>query len=145
MLQVGVDCEEISRFRRLPYNRNERFYRRIFTQQEVEYCTSFCDPYPRFAARFVAKEAVIKALTSIATPSYTEIEIQKTKKGQPRIYIDADKFKCISQFTNSLSIAHSNSYAIAFVVVTDNKSLTRKAKQALKKATINVKRQIVQK
>ena len=142
MLQVGVDCEEIGRFRKLPFGRNEGFYRKIFTPREIEYCTSFRDPYPRFAARFAAKEATIKALNSIAKPLYAEIEILKDKKEQPKIYISKSKFNRKPSPTMSLSLAHSNSYAIAFVVVADNKKAVKTTEQALKENLICVKRKI---
>lgn len=142
MFQVGVDCEEISRFRRLSYNKNERFYRRIFTPREIEYCISFRDPYQRFAARFAAKEATIKALNSIAKPTYTEIEVQKDKKDAPKIYIDKKKFKRLRNFNILLSIAHSGSYAIAFAIITDNKKDEKKIKQALRKSISHVKERI---
>ena len=142
MLQVGVDCEEISRFRRLPYDRNERFYRKIFTQPEIEYCISYRDPYPRFAVRFAAKEAAIKALNNIARPSYMDIEVQKDKKEQPKIYISRNRFKKITRFSVSLSLTHSNSYAIAFVVVADNKSSIKETKRILRKSASYTKKKI---
>ena len=141
MLQVGVDCEEISRFRRLPYSKNERFYRRIFTPQEIEYCISYRDPYPRFAARFAAKEATIKALNNITRLFYTDIEVQKDKKEQPKVHI-TNKIRKIRRFTISLSLTHSNSHAIAFVVVTGNKNNIKKAREALKKSIFYMKREI---
>ena len=142
MFQVGVDCEEISRFRRLPFDRNGRFYRRIFTPREIEYCMSFGDPYPRFAARFAAKEATIKALNSIARPTYTEIEVQKDKKEQPKIYISKNRFKKITRFTVSLSLTHSHSHAIAFTIITGDRSNTKRTKQALRKSALYIKKRI---
>ena len=142
MLQVGVDCEEISRFRRLPYGKNKRFYQRIFTQPEIDHCTSYKDPYPRFAVRFAAKEAAIKALNSIVRPLYTDIEVRKGKKEQPRIYINKNRFKGIRRFDVSLSLTHSSSYAIAFVAVTDDKSGAREARRALKKSASYTKKRI---
>jgi holo-[acyl-carrier protein] synthase len=133
MIQVGVDCEEITRFRRLLYDKNERFYKRIFTPQEIEYCVSFRDPYPRFAVRFAAKEATIKALNNIARPFYAEIEIHKNKREQPTIYIDKNKFKKIKQFVISLSLSHSDSHAVAFVIVADTRHKIDKANRILRK------------
>lgn len=139
MLQVGVDCEEIARFRRLPFGRNKRFYKRIFTPQEIEYCISFRDPYPRFAVRFAAKEATIKALNNIARPFYADVEIQKDKRQQPKIYIDKNRFEGTKHFDMLLSLAHSNSHATAFVVVTDNKNDVDKTREGLKKSLSYIK------
>jgi len=133
MLQVGVDCEEISRFRRLPYGKNKKFYRKIFTRSEIEYCTSFRDPYPRFTARFAAKEAAIKALNSIVSPFYADIEVRKSRKNQPKLFINRKKFKGMAGLAVSLSLAHSDASAIAFVVVAEDKKSIKKAGQRLKK------------
>jgi holo-[acyl-carrier protein] synthase len=142
MLQVGVDCEEIARFKRLPYSKNERFYRRIFTPQEIGYCTSYRDPYPRFAARFAAKEATIKALNRIARPSYADIEVQKDKSEHPKIYIDKNRIKIQRRLNISLSLTHSRSYAVAFVVITDKRRNIKKISRSLKKNILYVKKRM---
>ncbi|MEA3306141.1 MAG: holo-ACP synthase [Candidatus Omnitrophota bacterium] len=133
MFQVGVDCEEISRFRRLPYNKKKNFYKRIFTRREIEYCISCRNPYPRFTARFAAKEAVVKALAGIAGLFYSDIEVRINKNGRPEIYIDRKKFKEVRRFTVSLSLTHSNSHAIAFAVVANNKTSGKETMRALRK------------
>lgn len=142
MLQVGVDCEEISRFRRLPYHERKNFYKRIFTPREIGYCTSYRDPYPRFATRFAAKEAAVKALVGIAKPFYSDIEIRINRNGQPEIYIDTKRFKKIKRFTMSLSLTHSNSHAIAFAVI-GNSETVKKTIQALKKSIPLLKKKFI--
>ncbi|MBL7070707.1 MAG: holo-ACP synthase [Candidatus Omnitrophica bacterium] len=134
MLQVGVDCEQISRFRRLSYGRNKRFYKKIFTPQEIKYCRSFRDPYPRFAARFAAKEATIKALNNIARPFYADIEVKKGSNEQPEICLDKKKFKNVSCFNIALSLTHSNTHAIAFTAVSDGKFNSKKINLTLREA-----------
>ena len=140
MLQVGVDCEEISRFRRLPYGRKKNFYARIFTPYEIKYCISYHDPYPRFAARFAAKEATVKALTGVARLFYSDIEIRINRNGQPKIHIDTKMFKEVRRFTMSLSLTHSNSHAIAFIVVSNNKTVRKQTMHALRKNIVFLKK-----
>jgi holo-[acyl-carrier protein] synthase len=135
MLKVGVDCERISRFKRLPYDKMENFYKRIFTPREIEYCVSCREPYHRFAARFAAKEAVIKALNGILKPYYKDIEVRKEKNGEPKIHIDKKQFRKVKALSMSLSLAHSKTHAIAFVIVTDNVKENGSFKRALKKIT----------
>ncbi len=143
MLQVGVDCEKIARFRRLCFRSSNKFYRKIFTPQEIKYCSSYRDPYPRFAVRFAAKEAVIKALSGIAKPRYSEIVIQKDKNNKPKISINKNRFKKLSKLTISISLTHSDSYAVAFAVVTDNKSCTKQAAEEIaRKGTSYIKKKI---
>lgn len=140
MLKVGVDCEKISRFKRLPYNKTEHFYERVFTPREIEYCISSREPYHRFAVRFAAKEAVIKALNGILRPYYKDIEVRKEKNGEPKIHIDKKRFREIKNLSMSLSLAHSKSHAIAFVIVTDNLKEKDNFKKALKEITPSAKK-----
>jgi len=135
MLKVGVDCEKISRFKRLPYEKTGHFYKRVFTPREIEYCISCREPYHRFAVRFAAKEATIKALNGILRPYYKDIEVRKDKNGEPKIHLDKKRFREVKSLSMSLSLAHSKSHAIAFVIVTDNIKEEDSFKQALKKIT----------
>lgn len=132
MLKIGVDCENISRFKRLPYAKSGCFYKRVFTPAEIEYCLLCREPYHRFAARFAAKEAVIKALSGIARPYYRDIEVRKEKNGEPRIYLSAKKFRTIKGLNILLSLAHSKTHAIAFAIATDKKTEKDKFKKALR-------------
>ncbi|OFW22057.1 MAG: holo-[acyl-carrier-protein] synthase, partial [Acidobacteria bacterium RIFCSPLOWO2_02_FULL_59_13] len=59
---IGVDLIEVSRLRLAIERHGERFLRRVFTPAEIAYCQSKKNPYERFAARFAAKEAAMKAL-----------------------------------------------------------------------------------
>ncbi len=132
MLKIGVDCENIVRFRRLPYAKSECFYKRVFTPAEIEYCVSCREPYHRFAVRFAAKEAVIKALSGIARPYYRDIEVRKEKNGEPRAHIDLKKFRKAKGLDILLSLAHSKTHAIAFVIATDEAGEKSKLKTALR-------------
>ena len=76
ILGVGIDIENISRFRKLPYKKKKYFYDKIFTKAEIKYCLDKSDPYPHFAARFSAKEAVIKSLPKPVHPKNIEISIK---------------------------------------------------------------------
>ncbi len=145
MLKVGVDCEKIARFRKLPYAKNERFYRKIFTELEIQYCISCRDPYPRFAVRFAAKEAAFKALNSVARINYTDIEVRKGKRDEPNIRINRNRFKGIKRFTISLSLTHSDSYAVAFVAVNYNKKVIKETRRALRKSKFYIKKEISEK
>ena len=72
-LAVGVDIEDIERFE----GKDEMFYRRIFSDLEFDYCKSMPCPAQHFAARFCAKEAIFKALSSFGESGveFKKIEI----------------------------------------------------------------------
>ena len=117
---IGVDIESIDRFRNLPFESNEKFYRKIFTSLEIEYCLKKKDTYSHFAARFAAKESAIKALGKEKKYSYSEIEIRNDNKGRPSLYFlnknnDSGESKYSPENT-FLSISHCDNYAIAFVI-----------------------------
>ncbi|MFC1732976.1 holo-ACP synthase, partial [candidate division KSB1 bacterium] len=60
IIGIGVDIEQIDRFRNKPLNGHRRLYNKLFGSNEIGYCTSKRDPYPCFTARFCAKEALVK-------------------------------------------------------------------------------------
>lgn len=112
MLKVGVDIEDISRFE----NKDPKFFFRVFTKNELDYCFKNKNPNPHLCARYCAKEAVIKALERKDIP-YSKIEILNKDNGAPYINILVDEFK---NYNFSLSISHEKEKAVAFVVVTVN-------------------------
>src|SRR5262245_26628973 len=62
VIGVGVDIIEIDRVRDAVHRGGERFVRRVFSEREAAYCRGKRDPARHLAARFAAKESVIKAL-----------------------------------------------------------------------------------
>ncbi|MBN2101786.1 MAG: holo-ACP synthase [Candidatus Aenigmarchaeota archaeon] len=104
---IGVDIEEISRFEK--NLKNKKFLDKIFTKQELEYCFSKGRPAQHLAARFCAKEAVIKAIPRKI--NYKDVEI-KNNGIVPEVKVKSnDKFKIL------VSLTHSNSSAMAFVLL----------------------------
>ena len=108
---IGVDIEDISRFRTKPFNKHNAFYNKIFTKQEITYCLKKGDPSKHFAARFCAKEATIKALGK-NNIDFKNIEIIKENK-IPKIKVRKHKNLHIY-----LSISHTKNHTIAFVIIT---------------------------
>ena len=107
---IGVDIEDILRFE----NKADDFYKRLFTDSEINYCKSNKNPAPHFAARFCAKEAVFKALSAIGIniPSYKSIEILKEKNGAVYVKLPQNINKTVH-----LSISHEKDKAIAFAII----------------------------
>jgi len=104
---IGVDIEDISRFRNLDFEENKNFYEKIFTKNEIEYCLRKKDPYPSFAVRFCAKEACIKA-TGIPIKNYRDVEVI-IKNNTPTVVWSGAR--------HLVSLSHDKDKAIAFVVV----------------------------
>ena len=109
-MAIGVDIEDIERFK----GKSDDFLKRVFTPLELEYCLKLSKPESHLAARFCAKEAVVKALTALDIDgvSYNEIEVFHNEKHCPKIRILKSLEKNI---LFQLSLSHDRTKAIAFV------------------------------
>ena len=117
MLTTGVDIIEISRVRRVLERYDQRFLKRIFTAGEIAYCRGRA---PNLAARFAAKEATMKALgTGVRGVGWKDIEVTRQESGAPgiKLYRRAEaRALRLGVQQISLSLSHSQEYAVAFVV-----------------------------
>ena len=122
-MRIGTDIVEIERIRHLVERHGDRVRGMIFTEHEWAYCTSKSVPWPSFAARFAAKEAVSKAFGVGLFGSklkWTSIEVQNDAYGMPHVRLDAIGTSCLHQCgatTVDLSLSHCKAYAVAMVVV----------------------------
>ena len=115
---VGVDLVDIDRVRRLLKKNESKFLSRCFTNKEIEYSNKFSDPSKRLAARFAAKEAVMKSLgCGWRQIKWKDIEItggEKPTANFKKVAYDRALEKNINLVHVSLS--HENNKAIAFAV-----------------------------
>ncbi|MCX7841940.1 MAG: holo-ACP synthase [Clostridia bacterium] len=122
-IACGVDIIEVSRIKKSLDNNGDAFREKVFTQKEIDYCESKrIARYHSYAARFAAKEAVVKALgTGISKGVYwKDIEVLNGENGCPYIVLHgkAQKiFEAAGGKNISLSLSHSNQHAIAFAVM----------------------------
>jgi len=89
ILGVGVDLVEVERIRRAVERYGERFVRRIFTPAEAEYCRRAPHPEQRFATRFAAKEAALKALGVgwQKGVQFVDVELSNNELGAPSMML----------------------------------------------------------
>ena len=118
-IRTGVDIIEIERVKQSIEDTAGKFCDRIFTQKEIEYCESKkTQKYQHYAARFAAKEAVLKAISQLLDSKFDiewkEIEILNNEEGRP--YVNLLK-KGIEINDIDISISHSKEYAVASVVI----------------------------
>ena len=59
---IGIDIVNVSRFKKKPLKNNQNFYKKIFSDAEINYCKKFSSPYEHFAGKFAIKEALIKSI-----------------------------------------------------------------------------------
>lgn len=115
--KTGVDIVEISRFS-IQLLSNQTFLNLCFTPLEQTYCLSKANPAQHFAARFAAKEAVIKALSGFSLYlEHKKIEIGNNTDGRPYVIFLTDD-PLFNTVTVDISLSHSDASAIAFVIIT---------------------------
>ncbi|HZA76067.1 MAG TPA: holo-ACP synthase [Acidimicrobiales bacterium] len=84
---VGIDLCEVDRMRRV-LARTPGFAARVYTDDEQAYCRARRDPTERFAARFAAKEAVLKAMgLGLGACAFREIEVVRAASGAPSLVL----------------------------------------------------------
>jgi holo-[acyl-carrier protein] synthase len=116
MLETGIDIVEIDRIAELATRYGARFQRRVFTAREWDDCAGRA---PSLAARFAAKEAVIKALGSREIALH-EIEVIRQDDDRPRIALHgraAARARDLGVQDIAVSLSHSRQHAVASVVL----------------------------
>ena len=87
MIGIGTDLVELGRFRRA-MERTPGIVERLFTSDERAYAERRGDPTERYAARFAAKEAVLKAMSAgIGECAFREIEVVRAESGAPSVLL----------------------------------------------------------
>ncbi len=118
IIGTGVDIVEVARINRLLEKHSPRFEKKVFTPGEILYCQSKADPGSHFAARFAAKEAVMKCLGTGMDQgiAFNDIEVTHEDTGQPAIQLHGkgkELFTRLKIKTIHISLSHEKNYAIA--------------------------------
>lgn len=122
-MRIGTDIVEIERIRHLVERHVERVRGMIFTEHEWTYCMAKPIPWPSFAARFAAKEAVSKAFGVGLFGSklkWTSIEVRNNANGMPQVFLDENGTFYLKQCDGTnveLSLSHCKAYAVAVAAV----------------------------
>ncbi|MBI4309665.1 MAG: holo-ACP synthase [Candidatus Omnitrophica bacterium] len=112
ILGAGIDIIEIDRIQRAIERWGEDFLNHVFTPQEIAHAQKYKFPYPHYAGRFAAKEAVFKALGN-AQVTWKDLNIVNDPQGKPYCEIRNHDF----YHTIFLTISHSRDYAVATAIV----------------------------
>ena len=118
---MGIDVAEVNRIRGVIESQGERFRRRVYTEEEVAYCEQFKNKYERYAGRFAAKEAAMKALGTGWSRGvrWVDVEVVRQRGGRPTISLKGEAKKIADALgvkNIALSITHTAVQAIAHVV-----------------------------
>jgi len=119
---TGIDIAEVPRIRHSIERFGDRFLQRIYTEGEIRYCDSKANRVERYAARFAAKEAAMKALGTGWSHGvrWRDCEVTRLPGGRPAILFHgkAAEFAARLGVKNSaLSLSHTAEQAIAQVIL----------------------------
>ena len=111
----GVDIIEVDRVKKAIKKWGDNFLKRVFTDEELSYAKNRRFPYEHLAARFAAKEAVLKAFSDRQI-DFKDIKIINNGVGKPicQLKNNRDNTQII------ISISHTKDYAVASAIITKN-------------------------
>jgi holo-[acyl-carrier protein] synthase len=119
VIGIGVDVVEIERFRR-SLARTPSMRERLFTAVELDYVAPKADPVPSLAARFAAREAVMKSLGLVhGAFGFHDVWVERAESGAPSLAFAGTAAELARQAGVQrwhLSLTHSELVAVAYVV-----------------------------
>ncbi len=118
---LGLDIAEVDRIEEAIARHGAAFLERLFTPAEVSYCERHKNRYERYAARFAAKEAAMKALGTGWSRGvrWRDIEVAREPSGKPTLRLAGEARQIADRLGVkhiSLSITHSGNLALAQVI-----------------------------
>jgi holo-[acyl-carrier protein] synthase len=121
---TGIDIVEVPRMAEAITRRGERLIRRVFTEGEIGYCDAKANRFERYAARFAAKEAGLKAIGTgwNRGVGWRDVEVKRTPGNRPTLAFwgkAAEIAASLGVKRVSLSISHTAQHAIAQVILED--------------------------
>jgi holo-[acyl-carrier protein] synthase len=121
ILGIGIDATDIPRIADVLQRYGDRFLRRVFTADEIAYCTRRRNPAPHLAGRFAAKEAAMKALGTGHSRGVAWRDIEVVRRGgPPRLMLHggaAIRANAMNVRRSLLTITHSEALAFAQVML----------------------------
>ncbi len=126
ILGIGADLAEVDRIRDAleRSGSGERFKQRVFTADEQAYCERRRGKYESYAARFAAKEAVMKALGRgwSREVGWTDIEVVRERSGRPTIRLHGSAAGYAAKLgirRIALALTHTADTAMAYAIAED--------------------------
>jgi len=122
ILGTGVDLAEVDRIRRAVERYGERFIRRVYTPAEIAYVERKANRYERYAGRFAAKEAGMKAIGTgwKRGVRWHDFEVSNLPSGRPTLRLHGEAGRIAERMgvkSISLSITHTAQLGMAQVIL----------------------------
>jgi holo-[acyl-carrier protein] synthase len=118
---IGTDIVECLRIAQMIERHGELFIQRVYTTQEIEYCSSRRAATQHYAGRWAAKEAVLKAMGTgwIRGISWRDVAVHNSTSGQPCVVLAGGAREVCEQRGIAdmlISISHCRSHATAYAI-----------------------------
>src|SRR6516162_6352529 len=119
---TGIDVAEVDRIAASIERFGRRFLDRVFTPEEIRYCESKANKAERYAGRFAAKEAAMKAIGTGWSRGvrWQDVEVTRAPGGRPTVEFHgkgAEFFRKLGATRAHLSITHTRESAMAQVIL----------------------------
>ncbi|MGA2274051.1 MAG: holo-[acyl-carrier-protein] synthase [Bryobacteraceae bacterium] len=121
---TGVDLAEVPRVRHLIERYGRRFIERVYTPAEIAYVERKANRFERFAARFAAKEAGMKAIGTgwKFGVTWQDFEVANLPSGKPTLRLHGVAARVAEKLgvrRVSLSLTHTTEYGLAHLILED--------------------------
>ena len=118
---IGTDIIEVKRMEKM-VARGRQTLETVFTEKEMDYCEAKARSSEHYAARYAAKEAILKALGTGWRNglAYTDIEILNEELGNPQVFVQGEVKNFLDQHQirrTAISLSHTKEIAIAFIIL----------------------------
>ena len=102
--------------------KGRQYLETIFTEKEMDYCEAKARKSEHYAARYAAKEAILKALGTgwRGGLTYSDIEIINEESGKPQVFVQGEVKEYFDHHQirrTSISMSHTREIAIAFIIL----------------------------
>jgi holo-[acyl-carrier protein] synthase len=123
IIGIGTDIIECVRIAKMIERHGELFINRVYTQNEILYCSTRKAATQHYAGRWAAKEAVLKALGTGWSRGikWTDMEVKNEPGGRPRLHLSGIAAEIAMELEireMMISISHCRSHATAYALAT---------------------------
>lgn len=130
IIGLGTDIIECARIAKMIERHGEYFLERVYTEREIAYCQSHRAAVERFAGRWAAKEAILKAIGTgwRRGISWLDIEVRNRTSGQPVVTLTGAAGEHASKAMIEkvqISISHCRSHAVAYALAVRSSPTTQ--------------------
>lgn len=121
IIGVGIDIVDIERIASLLEKFQEHFLKKIYTEQEIQFCFSGKNVASSLAKMFALKEAMIKALSDAKGIKWHEMEVFHDINGKPLMNLTGKALENLEakaeKFNIQVSVSDEKKYAVAYVMI----------------------------